>query len=878
MPPSMPDVALTIPPRVREFLRSTIAAAGGNEVFFLGRVAWESPEAACLEEVDVAARGNRSAAPAILACAEDWDLALHNHPSGSLEPSEADLHVAEELGSREVGFAIIDSSAERSYLVVPPFRRLEGPREVDPAEVEAFFAPGGPLAEALGDYESRPGQVAMAREVAEALNGDRVAAIEAGTGVGKSFAYLVPAVLWAVRNRSRVIVSTNTINLQEQLIGKDLPFLERVLPVKFSYALIKGRGNYACRRKLAEIEAEPPGLLGAESGDEERQLRELAAWARTAREGSLSELGAPPPERVWDRAMSETDKSLKVNCPHYAECFYYQAKRTAFRADVVVVNHHLFFADLAVRRETGNYDWDLIIPGYQRVVFDEAHHLEDVASQYLGVRFSQLGVENRLHRMASPRDRRKGVLPFLSARLRREGAPVAAEVLERGLLADLPEAAARIEEAFHAARELVEAEARRAGGGAAEAGDEASEGTVQVRLTREPAQAAFRAALGERLEEAVDRLAVLKGLAGKAVAAVELAAGLEDERRASLLLELTSFRDRLQTLLLDIGFFLDPDDATHVRWAEARSRRGDPRRRAVSFATAPIRVSEVLREAVYEPLRTVVLTSATLSVEGSVSFLGDRLGFAEVAVDRFLFRSHPSPFDYESQVLTLVPEDFPEPGSPGYEGRLNEALLEVLRSSRGRAFVLFTSYGLLRRCHSALEGPLRREGIRALRQGEAGRSELLERFRSGPPHALFGTDSFWEGVDVKGEALSVVVITRLPFRVPTEPVQVARVEDLRGRGQDPFGSFTVPQAVLKFKQGFGRLIRSAGDRGAVVVLDRRIVKKRYGQAFLRSLPRTRFVQGSTALCLGRLGEFLRAEPIPRTIPAEGEDSVLPDAG
>jgi ATP-dependent DNA helicase DinG len=267
-----------------------------------------------------------------------------------------------------------------------------------------------------------------------------------------------------------------------------------------------------------------------------------------------------------------------------------------------------------------------------------------------------------------------------------------------------------------------------------------------------------------------------------------------------------------------------------------------------------------MKAAVYDPLRTVVLTSATLSVEGSVDFLGERLGFGLVPRERFRFTEHPSPFDYARQALTLVPDDIPEPGSREYGPRVASVVLDVLLRTRGRAFILFTSYGLLRRTHEALAGRLAAEGIRALRQGELARSELLRRFRSGPPHALFGTDSFWEGVDVKGEALECVVIARLPFRVPSEPIQVARIEDLRERGRDPFGAFTVPQAVLKLKQGYGRLIRSSTDRGVVVVLDRRIVTKRYGRAFIASLPPARLVRGPTADVLRELEGFFRTRP------------------
>ncbi len=871
----MAEVTLAIPCEVRRFLADTIARAGGNEVFFLARIAWERPGAAQVSEVDVMARGNIAAAPAIVHGAEKWDLAIHNHPSGVLTPSEEDLAVAGELGNRAVGFAIIDNRAERHYLVVPPFERPAAV-PLDPEEVEAFFLPGGPLGQALADYEPRPGQVAMAREVAEALNRDRVVAIEAGTGVGKSFAYLVPAILWAVRNEKRVIVSTNTINLQEQLIGKDLPFLHGVLPVKFRSALIKGRGNYACRRKLAEIETSGAQLL-ADTSDDERQLRSLVEWARTARDGSLAELGVPPPDAVWEKAMSETDKSLKASCKHYGECFYYQAKRAAGAADIVVVNHHLFFADLAVRRATGNYEWDLVIPGYRKVIFDEAHHLEDIASQHLGARVSQLGLRTRLGRLVSKRkDQKKGVLPYLASLLRREGAPVAAEELERGLLETVPRAGARVEEELEGLASLVEGEARRLAGG--DRGAEEGNGPErQVRITADPAQEDFRRAVEKGLRAVKEELSVLLGQDGRVIRALEAAEDLPSDRRAALLLDLTSLRDRLEKVCGDIDFFLDWKDRDHVRWAEVRGRRERPERRGVTFVSAPIRVAGALKDGVYDPLSTVVMTSATLSVEGKVEFLGDRLGLDRVGGERFRFSEHPSPFDYQRQVLTLVPEDFPDPGSRDYGDRVADAVLSILLATRGRAFVLFTAYGLLRRTYEAVEGKLAAEGIRALRQGETGRSELLRRFRSGPPHALFGTDSFWEGVDVKGEALECVVITRLPFRVPSEPLQVARMEELEERGVNPFGAFTVPQAVLKFKQGFGRLIRSATDRGVVVVLDRRIVTKPYGRAFLRSLPPTRFVRASTADVLRHLGEFFRAPPPISTI-SRGEGRLeAPDA-
>ena len=319
----MRDVRLDIPPSIQKFLSKTIREARGNEVFFLGRLSWSQEgrtRVALLEDVDVVAQGNSYSVPAIISRARGWDIAIHNHPGGSLEPSDPDIEVASVLGNEGVAFAIISSDATEHYVVTAPFPPKE-PVPLDLEEIRGIFSDDGLLARALEGFESRPGQVELAVEVARALNEDRVIASEAGTGIGKSFAYLVPSILWAVANKKRVIISTGTIQLQEQLVSKDLPFLERVLPVQFSYALVKGRGNYACKRKVEELAGalESPEIV--EEGERE-QLRELVAWARSSADGSRSDLGFVPPQAVWEKVMSETDKSLKAKCPHYDTCFF----------------------------------------------------------------------------------------------------------------------------------------------------------------------------------------------------------------------------------------------------------------------------------------------------------------------------------------------------------------------------------------------------------------------------------------------------------------------------------------------------------------------------------------------------------------------------
>lgn len=863
----MADFQLDIPDERRRFLADIIREAGGNEVFFLGRVEWGEDEyRAKLGELDVLARGHASAAPAIIEGAERWDIAIHNHPSGSLTPSDADIAVASQLGNRQVGFAIIDNEATRLNLVVPPLRTTPL-RAVEADEVRAIFEPGGALAKALSgpegadEYQFRQGQLDLALEVTESLNSGRVVACEAGTGVGKSFAYLVPSILWAARNRRRVIVSTNTINLQEQLLAKDLPLLSRALDAEFTYAIIKGRGNYACKRKVGELRGASADLF--DRAELASELEDLVAWAGNTADGSRGDLAMTPSPEVWEQVMSETDKSLRVQCDHYSSCFFYQARREAFKADVLVVNHHLFFADLAVRRETGNYQLDLILPACERVVFDEAHHLEDVASRHLGRRFTQEGISRSLGRLVSLKNPNRGVLPALARKLRGEGAVPAADHLENKLIPEIPEIARRVESALDEAVFSIEERERVAEEGR---GWESSgrPSNVVLRLTGEVDQVDLQGILSDRLGTVEGELARLAALNSRAISTLKQSAGLEGGRRESLMLELTALEGRIERLIDTIAFFRGPGDTRDVKWLEMRPsrRRRGPEVNRLSFASSPIRVSGVLRESVFEPLRSVVLTSATLSVDGRAEFYEDRLGLEALEAERYRFREVPSPFRYPEQVELLLPTDLPDPRAPEFEGRCQEAIRAILESVRGRTFVLFTSYAALRRCHDRLEPFLRERGLRALCQGERGRTELLESFRSTPSSVLFGTDSFWEGVDVKGRALECVILTRLPFRVPTEPVQIARVEELERRGIAPFPGFTVPQAVLKLKQGFGRLIRTDRDRGVVFVLDPRIIEKRYGQVFLRSLPPARQVRGRLVELVRSMERFLDLEPRP----------------
>lgn len=808
-------------------LRAAIADAGGNEVFLLATL----DDHARVVSVRVLARGNRHAVPALLQVPRPGEVVVHNHPSGQLVPSDEDLAIASALGNNGVGAYIVNNAGTDLYVVVEPHRTPVAAR-IAINETSARLAPGGTIATALTGYEPRAQQLRMLEAVATAFNDGTTLTVEAGTGTGKSLAYLLPAIEWSLQNRERVVISTHTINLQEQLINKDLPLLTQQNGLACTTALVKGRGNYLCRRKAAQVEAQGAQLI---EDDQQRELHDLLAWAKRTKDGSLSDLAVRPRREVWEQVVSENDNCLRARCPFYSTCFFYSARRAAAQADIIVANHHLLMADLALRDELSSYTQNAVLPPARRVIIDEAHHLEDVATNYFGSRLSYTAIERTFGRLRSLKHETKGVLPALILALESIAAPD-----------DLPSAqgAVRwIEHRLLPARDslLVDAEQcftelmtgledvfeRPIAAGADE----------KVRIVPE-----FRALpYWSTLERALTRLGTaLAEYAADFAGVTERVEQLSDEAGRQVLFLTTELR-ALQGRIAGFGAALLEfigEDENICRWIEARQR---PRfGKSIAFHSAPIAVGPLLRKALFEQFPTVVLTSATLAVDRRFDYLHDRLGLNALSdPDRVLTLQLDSPFDFARQAILAVPRDLPGPTDPGYEAATHEAIAEIVRATQGGTFVLFTAYGALNRAVAALGSTLSALGFTVLKQGETDRQLLLSRFVADPRAVLFATDSFWEGVDVRGDALRCVIITRLPFRVPTEPIEQARVEAITARGGNAFNEQTVPQAAIKLKQGFGRLIRSRTDRGAVVLLDSRVVRKRYGRIFLDSLPPAR---------------------------------------
>jgi ATP-dependent DNA helicase DinG len=773
-------------------MRREIAQSEGQEVLFVGHLDHQG----IVSSVEVYARGSEAAVAAPAEFCERGDIVIHNHPSGVLRPSEADVAVAARLAEAGIGSALIDNTVDKIYVMVEPVI----PEETVFLDEEALadtLSDHGAVAIQLPGFRTRPSQVEMLRQVTAAFNRSQIAVAEAGTGVGKSFAYLIPAISWARLNSERVVIATATINLQQQLVEHDLPLVQRSLGTDIPVALVKGRGNYVCRRRLEEQRAESDLFSDGES------VRAIAEWAETSPTGSRSDLPFPVGNDEWSRVNSEPDTCSASRCPNRERCFILKARQRAAGAKILVANHHLVFSDLAVRQAGAGYESTAILPPFQRLVFDEAHNLERAATSFFSESLSYFSVLKHAGRLLRKRGRHRfGLLDRLPA-----------------LEADpnqLKQAEAELETLRNEAETLNT--------------------SLVAFLSGEPSwrlTAASAPSLRDRLGPVL--FDMHRAILATADRLGTIARTTDDRfREDPAFLELVTIIRRFEGMaaLLDRFSQAIPDEDT-ILWMERRAAGGTTP--FVTLSATPLDISALMREAVFTPYETVVMTSATLAVNGDFHYWGGRLG-VPLGEDDTTAGQFASPFDYARRVTLAVPSDAPAPDDPVYEQYLKTIIPRLVHAGGGGVLVLFTSYRQLQAVYQEVAPILEGRGYSCYRQGSDDRVRLLTQFRDDIASVLFATDSFWEGVDIPGDALRLVVVCRLPFRVPTDPVQLARAEAVEQRGGNSFVEFSLPQAVMRLKQGFGRLMRRVDDYGAVVVTDPRMIRKSYGRIFWNSLP------------------------------------------
>ena len=779
---------------------------------------------------------------ALLERASQWDTATLREIIRLSESSNWPMlrvfrdTLAERVNGQDAGILLRRSETmpERqtrtsTEITSPPLVPTETITPLDGAELVSIISPGGLFARSFAGYEYRPQQVEMLEAIVEAMNTPTHLLVEAGTGTGKSLVYLLPAIYYAVQNGRRVLISSNTINLQDQLFNKDIPDLREMLPITFTAALLKGRGNYLCLRRLSRFRRSRQ--LSVEQA---RVLAKVVAWLPTTATGDRSELLLINKDsQVWSQIGASSDTCLGALCPYREtrECFFYRARARAERAHLVVVNHALLLSDLVLENR--------ILPEYQYLVIDEAHHLEEQATSHFGFEVGRQQALAFLATISHGGTEAPGGLiaevPSLFEGQMSESAKQAITDSLEGLRGDVDVAQRSLGELFNVLETFLEAHT----------GFRANRSAYdqRVRLTNglriqpdwdsvEIAWENLSVPLRQLLQE-LDRLAGL----------IENCQVDQDGARDELAQEVRSYLLRGTSMWMGMEKILVAPDDTSIFWITVSSRDHE-----VTLNTVPLHVGPTLEEKLFLEKDCVVLTSATLRTANSFGYIKERLSLEdpmELALG--------SPFDFKTSVLLYVPKDIPEPNQPYYQKSVEQALVDLCRATRGRALVLFTSNSQLRATYKAIRSPLERDEILLFGQGiDGSRRQILERFRSTPNSVLLGTRSFWEGIDVVGEALSCLVITRLPFGVPTDPILVARAETF----DDPFNEYYLPETILRFRQGFGRLIRSHDDFGIVVVLDKRIITKEYGKTILRSLPSCTARQGPLASLPALAGRWL----------------------
>ena len=785
-----------------KFMRNEIKKADNNEVYFKGKFNFSE---AVIDKVEVIARGNDKMAPAIVNNLKPGLCVIHNHPSGDLRPSAADIKIASKLGNRGVGFIIVDNEVKESYVVVEP--EQVGKREPLPRQkLLELLQSGGGLEKVLSDFRERKEQLSVLDRIISAFNDREKVMIEAGTGIGKSFAYLLPAIFWNELNEEVIVISTNTINLQQQLLEKDLVQLKQILPFDFKAILVKGRNNYICKRKVHNI------LNQTDDEGEDSKLTRVArhiyeSFKEENYSGAYSEFDFSVSAEIWQELRSESDLCLGSNCPHVEKCFFQKAREEVHKSDILIVNHHLLLSDVILKEQMGG-----ILPDFNKLIIDEAHNLPEAAHNISGKEFHAPKVLRLLNRLKNSINSPMVKLRNLDVVIEESIKKSVFNIIDNQLWPLSQRLEDAIKEYGQKLEDLMSSDQK----------------TLRLKeMTFSDEEKLTWKTQGDKvlqlLQQFENKLEELKEL---------LTDNIKNTPpgKNPIIQELTGYIERINKFMvaLELNLNFDSHQDRFVFWLQRDNYGGNFK---VRQKNSRIKVNDFLQETLYSRLVTLILTSATLAVKDDFSYFKERLGLSKA--DQLKISS---PFDYENQVEIFAPENIPAVTEDDFIEKIMPDLAEVVLSTEGGSLLLFTSYNMLHETKNLLNPYLNNSSKELLIQGESSRQQILNRLKTSGSSILLGTSSFWEGIDVQGSALSLLVIMRLPFAVPSNPIVAARQEMIENQGKNPFYEETLPGAVLRFKQGFGRLIRAKSDTGKVVILDRRIMKRRYGKYFIKSLP------------------------------------------
>ena len=728
-----------------------------------------------------------------------------------LYPSDMELELSEELyNRRNIAYCLLSSDLDDFYFVQDIDRIF-----LEDIDIENYFAKDGILAKEIKGFEYRQEQEEMTQYIQEAINEDRKIIVEAGTGTGKTLAYLIPAIKWAVTNKKKVIIATNTINLQEQLLLKDIPLAKSIIKEEFSYVLVKGRNNYLCKRLFNELALGKSIDIETFSLEAREQIEYILKWGNKTKTGDKSELPFEVFPDVWELVQSTTELCLGKKCPYRKECFYMKTRIEKMEADILISNHHVFFADLNVRAETDFDSEYLILPRYDMVIFDEAHNIESVARSYFSVEVSKISFTRLLNRIYQRKNKRK---KEKSALIRVEDT-VDEKDLEDSqqyiyLLNTLKEEISILQnigdEYFDEIRKIYETN---------------TESPIKKSLNNfEMTKSRFLENLREKKDIFQSKLTDFLNLM------ISFNNVIDEEKDKNP--EVINFNNHLKMFkaYIDSFKFINSfEDDNYIYWLDINSKRTN-----VVLTATPLNIAKKLSSVLFDNLDRLVFASATIVVNGNFDYFKKSLGLDEEDCIEAIIKS---PFNYDEQMSVYIPSDIQDSENiNAFVSDANRFILDILLKTSGKAFILFTSYTMLNQIYYSISKKLKDKGFEVFLHGDKPRSQLIKEFKEAENPILFGTTSFWEGVDVQGENLSNVIITKLPFLVPTDPVVSAISKKIEEDGGNSFTDFQLPEAIIKFKQGVGRLIRKKMDRGNIFILDNRILKKRYGSLFINALP------------------------------------------